>query len=109
MIDARELRRLARAMALELAPGEAERLAPELDRRLSAIRERLAGVDPSNGLPPELPGPRLRRDVPGADPLRVPAAEFAPRWADGYFVATAPGTQGGTGAEYASETGEAPP
>lgn len=104
---------MARLACLRLSDEEAERLAVEVSevlKHFAALREVAAEAESDragapddlgpvdDGGPPaaEPPAPGrevaapLREDEPGADPLRSPPADAAPRWADGFFLVPRP-------------------
>ena len=93
LIDAAEVRRLARLARIELAPGEDEQLAaglrPVMDR-LAALRAVEAAPMPDEEADPGAGDLALREDVPDADALVVPPRKLAPEWRDGMFLVPHP-------------------
>lgn len=87
-IDATKVREVARLARLELAPGEAARLAKEMSSILSHFDalDRLR-IETEEGGPRgrELDA-RTRADAPGSDPLASGPESLAPDWREGYFV-----------------------
>lgn len=86
-IDEARVRGIAHLARLELRDAEVARLVGELEAILDHFAE-LADVEPASGrgsVHGDL-SPRLRADVPSADPLSVPPRAFAPDWRDGFFV-----------------------
>jgi aspartyl-tRNA(Asn)/glutamyl-tRNA(Gln) amidotransferase subunit C len=79
---------VARLAELDVAPGEVERLARELDRIVAYVgRLPASGTDAPAA--PFHPGPAralLRPDEVGAVPLARPPSDFAPEFADGFFL-----------------------
>jgi aspartyl-tRNA(Asn)/glutamyl-tRNA(Gln) amidotransferase subunit C len=78
------------ARLAELAVGEEElsRLVEQLNRIVDYVAQ-LERAPADGAADPLLPGPRqveLREDVPGSVPLARPPAEWAPEFADGFFL-----------------------
>ena len=93
-----EVRRLAVLARITLSDAAAEALAAQLTDVLDHVEALEAPSDDepttSDRVPPSNPDPTgretlrapLRADVPGADTLDRPPADFAPEWRDGFFT-----------------------
>jgi aspartyl-tRNA(Asn)/glutamyl-tRNA(Gln) amidotransferase subunit C len=80
--------RAARLAHLQLHTAELDRLGSEIEDIIEHMQV-LQTLD-LHGVPP-FPAPSdlhrpLRTDEPGADPLLLQPAEFAPSWQDGFFT-----------------------
>lgn len=102
-VDEDLTRRVAELARLELDGREVGTLARELESILGHFDD-LAAVEPASGrssVHGEL-SPRLRADVPSADPLTRGPEELAPGWREGFFVVprlSAMGPEGAAGGE----------
>jgi aspartyl/glutamyl-tRNA(Asn/Gln) amidotransferase C subunit len=86
-VDEDRTRRIAELARLELEDDEVRGLARELESILGHFED-LSAVEPASGrasVHGDL-SPRLRADVPSADPLARGPEEMAPDWRDGFFV-----------------------
>ena len=83
-----EVLHVARLAELAVKDADLDRIVGQLSR----IVDFVAQLDQAPGdlaSSPFLPGPdhsALREDVPGSVPLARPPAEFAPEFADGFFL-----------------------
>lgn len=99
-IDEDRARRIAELARLELDEGEVRELAGELGEIVGHFDD-LADVEPAPG-PASVHGdlsPRLRADVPSADPLARGPEALAPDWRDGFFVVPRLSAMGGEEAD----------
>jgi aspartyl-tRNA(Asn)/glutamyl-tRNA(Gln) amidotransferase subunit C len=83
-----DVRHVARLAELAVKDADLDRMVGQLNRIVDFVAQldQLPG-DASAAL--FLPGPEraaLREDVPGSVPLARPPAEFAPEFADGFFL-----------------------
>ena len=97
-VDRDEVDRIARLARLQLESEEADRLTEEMNRILEhAERLRGAGAEGGGHAPAvDTPG-SAGRDIEGVrsetgepDALSDPPGEFAPEWAEGFFVVPPP-------------------
>lgn len=88
-IDPALTRRIARLARLELDDGEVRRLTDDLReilRRVADLPEVEEDGEVGGGTVHADLSPRLRADVPSADPLARSPEELAPDVRDGFFV-----------------------
>jgi aspartyl-tRNA(Asn)/glutamyl-tRNA(Gln) amidotransferase subunit C len=79
---------VAKLAELAVREGELDRLVEQLNRIVDYVAQ-LDQVPGDAAADPFLPGPpsvALRQDVLGPVPLARPPAEFAPEFADGFFL-----------------------
>jgi aspartyl/glutamyl-tRNA(Asn/Gln) amidotransferase C subunit len=87
-IGRNEALHVARLAELAVREGELDRLVDQLNRIVDYVAQ-LDQVPADRMAEPFLPGPQslnLREDVPGPVPLARSPAEFAPEFADGFFL-----------------------
>jgi aspartyl-tRNA(Asn)/glutamyl-tRNA(Gln) amidotransferase subunit C len=87
-IGRNEVLHVAKLAELAVREGELDRLVDQLNRIVDYVAQ-LDRVPGDRTAEPFLPGPQvadLREDVPGPVPLARPPAEFAPEFADGFFL-----------------------
>lgn len=83
-----EVLHVARLAELAVRDEDLERLVEQLNRIVDYVAQ-LEGVPAEGGADSFLPGPQqveLREDVPGSVPLARPPAEWAPEFAEGFFL-----------------------
>jgi aspartyl-tRNA(Asn)/glutamyl-tRNA(Gln) amidotransferase subunit C len=83
-----EVLHVARLAELAVRDEDLERLVEQLNRIVDYVAQ-LEGVTAEGGADSFLPGPQqveLREDVPGSVPLARPPAEWAPEFAEGFFL-----------------------
>jgi len=79
---------VARLAELAVREEDLDRLVGQLNRIVDYVAQ-LERAPADEGAEVFLPGPTqvaLREDVPGSVPLARPPAEFAPEFADGFFL-----------------------
>ncbi|HUR93729.1 MAG TPA: Asp-tRNA(Asn)/Glu-tRNA(Gln) amidotransferase subunit GatC [Gemmatimonadales bacterium] len=79
---------VARLAELAVKEADLDRIVDQLNRIVGFVAQ-LDRVPDDDSAEPSLPGPArvaLREDVPGSVPLARPPAEFAPEFADGFFL-----------------------
>ena len=79
---------VARLAELAVEEADLDRMAGQLNRIVDFVAQ-LDQLPGDAAAAPFLPGPErvaLREDVPGSVPLARPPAEFAPEFADGFFL-----------------------
>lgn len=85
-ISREQVRQIAALARLHLTEAETETYAAQLSDILAHVDDlETAPADAPAGVSPPESG-RLRADVLSADPLHRPPADFAPRWAEGFFT-----------------------
>ena len=87
-IGRNEVLHVARLAELAVREEELDRLVDQLNRIVDYVAQ-LDLVPADRMAAPFLPGPQslnLREDVPGPVPLARPPADFAPEFADGFFL-----------------------
>lgn len=83
-----EVLHVARLAELAVKENELDRLVEQLNRIVDYVAQ-LEQVPGDVATEPFLPGPHavaLREDRPGSVPLQHPPADFAPEFADGFFL-----------------------
>ena len=79
---------VARLAELAVQGADLDRMVGQLNRIVDFVAQ-LDQVPGDAAAAPFLPGPQqvtLREDVPGSVPLARPPAEFAPEFAEGFFL-----------------------
>jgi aspartyl-tRNA(Asn)/glutamyl-tRNA(Gln) amidotransferase subunit C len=87
-IGRNEVLHVAKLAELAVREGDLDRLVDQLNRIVDYVAQ-LDRVPADRMAAPFLPGPQaaeLREDVPGPVPLARRPAEFAPEFADGFFL-----------------------
>jgi len=87
-IGREDVRHVARLAELAVRDEDLDRLVEQLNRIVDYVAQ-LEQVRAEGAADPFLPGParvELREDVPGSVPLARPPAEWAPEFAEGFFL-----------------------
>jgi len=87
-IGREEVLHVARLAELAVRDEDLDRLVEQLNRIVDYVAQ-LEQVPADGAADSFLPGPRrveLRADVPGSVPLARPPAQWAPEFADGFFL-----------------------
>ena len=87
-IGREEVLHVARLAELAVRDEDLDRLVEQLNRIVGYVAQ-LERLPADEAADPFLPGPErveLREDVPGSVPLARPPAEWAPEFADGFFL-----------------------
>jgi len=87
-IGREEVLHVARLAELAVRDEDLDRLVEQLNRIVDYVAQ-LERLPADGAVDPLLPGPErveLRADVPGSVPLARPPAEWAPEFADGFFL-----------------------
>lgn len=87
-IGREEVLHVARLAELAVREQDLDRLVEQLNRIVDYVAQ-LERLPADGAADPFLPGPEqveLREDVPGSVPLARPPAEWAPEFAEGFFL-----------------------